>query len=122
MNDFNKAIDEALNWLGTLLYEGCEGLMQEMEDVAQEVEIAADELLTPFYGWLDEVEELISDSSRPFVQTVSPVLQDHPACVGCAHYHGEVYGEHLLVCAMYPYGTQEKTCPDWQSVWTEEEP
>lgn len=52
-----------------------------------------------------------------FAETVS----SHPeACIGCANYHGQAYGTQKgqripLICAMHPYGWQERTpCPDWQ--------
>jgi hypothetical protein len=117
VNDFNKSIGEALDWMGKAFYQGCQSFVQEAEEISLEIEAAADVLLAPVYDWLDEVDEMISGTSRPFVQTVSPVLQDHPACVGCAHYHGETYGENLLVCAMHPYGVEDRICSDWQSVW-----
>lgn len=124
MNDFNRTLNEAqksvtetFDWVGNLFYQGCKSLLQEFEEIAVEVEVSTDELLAPLYDWLDDLDDLIIDTSRPFVQTVAPAVQDHPACVGCAHYHGETYGENTLVCAMHPYGAEDRTCLDWQSVW-----
>jgi hypothetical protein len=37
------------------------------------------------------------------------------ACVGCCHYHGQIYGGNHLVCAMHPYGVESDTCSDWQA-------
>lgn len=37
------------------------------------------------------------------------------ACQGCGHYHGQVYGGNLFVCAMHPYGVEDTHCADWQS-------
>jgi len=37
------------------------------------------------------------------------------ACQGCKNYHGEVYGEILLVCAMHPYGWENEACPDYMN-------
>jgi hypothetical protein len=45
---------------------------------------------------------------------VRPTAKQHPACQGCQHYHGYRYGEHLLVCAMHPYGWDDEECPDWE--------
>jgi hypothetical protein len=120
VNDFNQSINDSLIWVGDLFYQGCKDFLQEVEEISWEVEATADELLAPLYGWLDSVEDLIGDRSRPFVQTVSPVLQHHPACVGCTHYHGEFYGENFLVCGMHPYGVEASSCEDWQSVWENE--
>ncbi|NJO42205.1 MAG: hypothetical protein HC769_01390 [Cyanobacteria bacterium CRU_2_1] len=43
------------------------------------------------------------------------VPQQPPACRGCYHYHGRVYGGNLLVCAMHPYGVEDDRCDDWQN-------
>jgi hypothetical protein len=123
-NDFDKSVSavqksmgEVFDWVGGALYQGCKSLLQDVEEISLEVEAKADELLAPLYDWLDDLDDVINDTGRPFVQTVSPVLQDHPACVGCAHYHGETYGETFLVCAMHPYGVEGRNCLDWESVW-----
>lgn len=117
MNDFFKALDQTAEWMGDVLYQGCETLFQDIEEAADELETALDVFLEPVFGWLNELDEAITDTSRPFVHTVTPVLQEHPACVGCRNYHGEAYGEQMLVCAMHPYGAEDTTCPDWESVW-----
>jgi hypothetical protein len=117
MHDFYKAIDRAAEWMGNLIYQGCETLAKEIEETAVEVEETLDCYLEPIFDWLGEVEGIIADGSRPFIQTVTPALQDHPVCVGCSNYHGEAYGGNVLVCAMHPYGVEENSCPDWTSVW-----
>ncbi|TAF49560.1 MAG: hypothetical protein EAZ61_14255 [Oscillatoriales cyanobacterium] len=45
---------------------------------------------------------------------VRPTAKRYPACQGCQHYHGYRYGEHILVCAMHPYGWEDEECPDWE--------
>jgi hypothetical protein len=35
------------------------------------------------------------------------------ACVGCANYDGNFYGEHQLICAINPYGCGSDSCPDF---------
>jgi hypothetical protein len=117
MNDFNKAIAQAFEWAGEAVYEGCEIAFRELEAVALEVEAAIDICLEPMVDWLAEVDTVLTNASRPFVQVVAPALQEHAACVGCCHYHGETYGDHLLVCAMHPYGAEGQACADWESVW-----
>jgi len=37
------------------------------------------------------------------------------ACEGCCHYYGKSHGRDLLVCAMHPTGTDERTCGDWEA-------
>jgi hypothetical protein len=45
----------------------------------------------------------------------SNAFQQPEVCKGCMHYHGRVYGGNLLVCAMYPYGTESDQCGDWEA-------
>ncbi|MGB8698556.1 MAG: hypothetical protein WCD18_03990, partial [Thermosynechococcaceae cyanobacterium] len=94
MDDFDKAIAQVFDWVGEWVYQGCEAVFEELEAVALELEAAADICLEPIFSWLDEAEEAIGSASHPLTQTVAPVLQEHPACVGCCHYHGETYGGH----------------------------
>jgi hypothetical protein len=117
MNDLYKAFEQTATTLGTLISQGCETIFKEIESASVEVEEALDGYLEPVFDWLDEIEAIISDTSRPFIQTVTPALQDHPVCVGCCNYHGEAYGGNVLVCAMHPYGVEDESCPDWESVW-----
>ncbi|PZO10329.1 MAG: hypothetical protein DCF25_20715 [Leptolyngbya foveolarum] len=65
------------------------------------------EQVTP---WLEKV-------TAPIVNTVNPLIQDHPICVGCRNYHGADYGNEMLVCGMHPYGPEDEICADWESVW-----
>lgn len=51
-----------------------------------------------------------------------PATPDHqPACQGCQHYHGYVYGGNLLVCGMHPHGQEVNECPDWDGIDTPRE-
>jgi hypothetical protein len=118
MSDFNKSVAQAFERLGNTVHESCETIFQELEVIALEVEATVDVCLEPVTDWFTEVDLMLTNTSRPFVQVVAPALQDHPVCVGCCHYHGETYGDQLLVCAMHPYGAEGKSCEDWQSVWT----
>jgi hypothetical protein len=44
---------------------------------------------------------------------IEPTAEFHPACRGCANYHGRVYNGNILICGMHPYGWEEENCPDW---------
>ncbi|MEM7579102.1 MAG: hypothetical protein AAF316_04485 [Cyanobacteria bacterium P01_A01_bin.80] len=35
------------------------------------------------------------------------------ACNGCSNYHGQVYNNNLLVCAIHPHGFDNVSCPDF---------
>ncbi|MBD2021556.1 hypothetical protein H6F43_15355 [Leptolyngbya sp. FACHB-36] len=63
------------------------------------------------------IEGAIGEAAQPLLHTVDPLLNNHPACVGCRHYHGQVYSGTPLICGMHPYGWESEQCPDWQSTW-----
>jgi hypothetical protein len=73
-----------------------------------------DPILETFLGF----ESAFEDAAQPVVHhTVEPILNNHPACVGCRHYHGQVYSGVPLICGMHPYGWDGEQCPDWESIW-----
>jgi hypothetical protein len=74
--------------------------------------------------WTVNLEHAMEDVVEPFRQTVEPTLNQHDVCMGCKHYHGQVYGGQMLVCGMHPYGpvAGQVTCADkadvdWQEPW-----
>lgn len=118
-------------------------LEQLFREVAQDVEDTAEALFELSETWVDQLEEAIAPgldqldeqfgewlepaldalfglesaidrAAEPLTHTVEPILNAHPVCIGCRHYHGHIYGGELLVCAMHPYGMDEgvETCPD----------
>jgi hypothetical protein len=71
-----------------------------------------------------DLDQAIEAMIQPWHQTIVPPLNNHPLCSGCQHYHGQVYGDAMLVCGMYPYGpmADQTSCPDkqpidWQEPW-----
>jgi hypothetical protein len=64
------------------------------------------------------VEGTLIALMQPLAQTLDPLVMDQPACVGCKHYHGQVYNGQIFVCAMHPYGVGSETCPDWEAIWS----
>ncbi|MGB3765441.1 MAG: hypothetical protein WA947_02690 [Phormidesmis sp.] len=66
-----------------------------------------------------QITPWIEKATAPIVNTVNPIIQDHPTCVGCRNYHGADYGNGMLFCGMHPYGPDDETCPDWESFWPE---
>jgi hypothetical protein len=72
------------------------------------------ELAEPIFEVYWELEEVMGEVDQPFPYTVEPTRQEHPACIGCSQYHGQVYGGNLLVCGMHPYGWEDENCPDWE--------
>lgn len=71
------------------------------------------ELVDPILDAYLGIEEIAPDPDM-FVSFEEPTQERHTACVGCKHYHGQVYGGNLLVCGMHPYGWEEENCPDWE--------
>lgn len=82
--------------------------------IAIEIEQCLTELTEPLLEAYWELEDIVGEVEQPFPYTVEPTPQEHPACIGCQHYHGQVYSGNLLVCAMHPYGWEEENCPDWE--------
>jgi hypothetical protein len=91
--------------------------------IAPELNRAAEALeervIPPLDAMISEIEQWYDTVAAPLEQTLNPLVQNHPTCVGCRHYHGQTYGGNLLVCGMYPYGPETERCPDWQSAWSD---
>ncbi len=127
MEDWQKDLTE---WLGNVSV-AVEGFVDE---VGQTVETAAEDfqndLVREIDQFLDDVfTPLIDISIEEEFQTyyyynedpdmilspkIEPTYNVHPACRGCIHYHGRLYGKHLFVCAMHPYGCNTSSCIDWE--------
>lgn len=98
-----------------------EQVFSEVTEVAEEAVIVVDQFMTEAIAPIIEaclgLEIAVEEAAQPIVQTVQPIIDEYPACVGCRYFHGQIYGGNHLVCAMYPYGPDAETCPDWQSTW-----
>ena len=122
MEDWSKNFFKVM---GTAMLE-VESFFDEMAEEISEVfdewgkfsEEIAEEISTnvtiEFYPDLtpDTQEE---DMDYYFIDHIEPTSEEYPACIGCIHYHGQVYGGNLLVCGMHPYGVEDESCPDWES-------
>lgn len=131
-NDVGQVFED----IGREIADATDALFNFSEEVADEVEITLvqiDEIVAPKLDQLDEqmaqwldpvlqamlgVQTTIDRAVEPVTHTVEPWLNQHPVCVGCRNYHGQQYGENLLVCAMHPYGVMEgaDSCPDKEAV------
>lgn len=111
--------------------EVADALLEFSEEIAEQVEQAivptADEMDDRLDDWLEPLfllwmglENAVDEAASPVTRTVEPMLNQHPACVGCRNYHGQNYNGNILVCGMHPYGWDSEKCPDWESVWGEE--
>lgn len=103
--------------------DGAEQFFSEMTEVVEGIAIEIDQVMTdaiePILEAYLGLEITVEEVTQPIVQTVNPVLEEHPACIGCRHFHGQAYGGNFLVCAMHPYGVLEgtETCPDKELIW-----
>lgn len=84
-------------------------------DIEQHMNGFVEPFLEAYLGF----ESAVGEATQPVTQTVEPILNQHPACVGCRHYHGQIYGGQPLICGMHPYGWEGEQCPDWYSTWSE---
>jgi hypothetical protein len=104
MNGFVEFSEEVSTQLNTVV----------VDEVDQYITELVNPILEAYFGLGGAIEEI----TQPVTQTVEPMLKQHPACVGCRNFHGQYYGDSLLVCAMHPYGVGEgvETCPDKEAV------
>ncbi len=127
MEDWQK---ELIDWSETITSafdDFFDGVGQAVEEIAQEVH---SDFVGDIEQFLQEIFEQVIEIPSEDHETVSssfwedtelmispkinPTSNVHPACQGCHHYHGRVYGQNLLVCAMHPYGWDDPHCPDWE--------
>lgn len=114
----NEAVDQLLTNSLEMAEEIDHALAPTLAEMNDRMEQAVDDSFT----YVDQqLMPWIEQASAPVTRTVNPWLQNHTACIGCQHYHGTQYGQEMLVCAMHPYGAQEETCRDWESVWENDE-
>ncbi|WP_198007764.1 hypothetical protein [Dactylococcopsis salina] len=110
IESFFAEMEELPQLINEAIVEMEETLTEELELFSQDCE----ELFTFLVTEIDETEEEESDSEFVVTSKVYPDQNTHPACQGCRHYHGYVYGGNLFVCGMHPYGWDDENCPDWE--------
>jgi hypothetical protein len=125
MEEWPKNIIEIIESVADAVDEFFEGVTEMVEAVASEVEntvgIDIDQCLQDMFEPIAEIyaelEEIVGETEQTYYYSypVEPTPEQQPACVGCQHYHGQVYGGNLFVCAMHPYGWDTENCPDWES-------
>lgn len=124
MEEWSKNILEAVESLADIVDEffvECVEIIEEFTEewqstVGAEIDKCWQDLVVPIAEIYFDLEDIPSESDREFSYPVPPVLEIPLACRDCQHYHGQVYGGNLLVCAMHPYGWDNEHCPDWESI------
>lgn len=125
MDDWSKELFSLLETMTVEVEQFFQEMGEEMEAVAARVcqSIADDvdefvESLEDFFEPIvivyTEWDAIADDFESPLGYKVEPTLEQNSACLGCRHYHGQVYGGNLLVCGMHPYGWEGSNCPDWE--------
>lgn len=130
MEEWPKDIFEILESVTDMVDEFFVGVTEMVETVANDVqntvEIGIDQYLQDMFDVFEPISEMFfaelemmfgeGDTQETYYSDpVEPSIEKNPACVDCHHYHGQVYGGNLLVCAMHPYGWETENCPDWES-------
>lgn len=124
MEEWPKDIFEILESVADMVDEFFLGVTDMVEIVANDVQntvgIDIDQCLQDMFGPISEIfadlEEMVGETDQTYYSyPVEPTVEKNPACVGCHHYHGQVYSGNLFVCAMHPYGWETENCPDWES-------
>ncbi|WP_088893739.1 hypothetical protein [Leptolyngbya ohadii] len=129
LESVTKEVEQFFENVGRDLAELADVVIDLSEEIVEEVERSIapklDQLDHQIVEWLKPVVQLmlgvetsIDRAVEPVTHTVEPWLNQHPICIGCQHYHGQVYGGNLLVCAMHPFGVDEgvDSCPDKELV------
>ncbi|MBW4510940.1 MAG: hypothetical protein KME64_31150 [Scytonematopsis contorta HA4267-MV1] len=88
---------------------------QMQNSIATDLEMYLQELIDPIPERYWELEDSMLDIDPAFPYYLEATSEKNPACMGCQHYHGHVYGGNLLVCGMHPSGYEGDSCPDWQA-------
>ena len=124
MEDWSKGIFELIDSVACMVDEFFLDVTEMVEvfaddlqnTVGVEIDQCLQDMFEPIAELYAELEELVGDTEPTFTYPVEPTLEKHPACMGCRHYHGQVYGGNLFVCAMHPYGCETDSCPDWETI------
>jgi hypothetical protein len=85
---------------------------QVQNTVVTELDQFLQELAEPILEIYWELEDIVEDVDPGFPYTEEATPEKNAVCMGCVHYHGQVYGGNLLVCGMHPYGWDDENCPD----------
>lgn len=116
MDKFFTDVTEEFNEMLGELTKISEEITDEVQNkILPELDECINEFFEPILDiYFDLDIESEGEHFDPFVTYVQPTETEQPACRGCKHYHGQVYGGNLLVCGMHPMGAEAETCPDWE--------
>ncbi|MBE9217859.1 hypothetical protein [Dolichospermum flos-aquae] len=112
----NDMVDAFFEFAEEITEEVQSTYVADIDNFARLHEQFLQELAEPILEIYWELEEInITEDVDPgFPYAVEATIKKNAACIGCSHYHGQVYGGNLLVCAMHPHGWDDQNCPDWE--------
>lgn len=116
MEKFFTDVTEEFNQMFGDLTKLSEEITDEVQNkILPELDECMNEIFEPILDLYFDLDiDTEGEHFDPFVTYVQPTETEQPACRGCKHYHGQIYGGNLLVCGMHPMGAEAETCPDWE--------
>ncbi|MEM6715341.1 MAG: hypothetical protein AAF622_09740 [Cyanobacteria bacterium P01_C01_bin.147] len=123
METVDAIADEVDKQLRPTLEQWADDLNQSLEPLEATLDQEVERFSTEFSEFVNPLveplalalETWVGAMAAPMTSHIDPMINDHPICIGCKHYHGQAHGGNMLVCAMYPYGPETESCRDWQS-------
>ncbi|MDM3845886.1 MAG: hypothetical protein PT116_12765 [Aphanizomenon gracile PMC638.10] len=112
--EINDMVDAFFEITEEITEEVQNALVADIDTFATLHEQFLQDLTEPFLEIYWELGDVSEDIDPGFPYTVEATLEKNAACIGCGHYHGQVYSGNLLVCAMHPHGWDDESCPDWE--------
>lgn len=117
---FLEEVEEVVEDIVEDIDDGVKAMSGLYQEFLEQIRDALDMEMADLYDLLEEDEEdedWDEDNDHAIFMNhfiVPPTATKNPACIGCNHYHGQMYGGNLLVCGMHPYGWDDANCPDWE--------
>ena len=120
--DFFEVVETAILEVDNFFNEMVEEISDVFDEFGKFSEEIVEEISINIIAEIDDcLHDLVNQNTQEedidyyFVDYVEPKTEKNPVCRGCIHYHGQVYGGNLFVCAMHPYGVEDESCLDWES-------
>lgn len=116
VENFVTEVSEEVTEIIEILVDISEEFTEQLHyTIFTEIDRHLNEFVEPFLDDIDEdFVERGEETPSHFITYIDATPEKNPACMGCQHYHGYIYGGNLLVCGMHPYGWETDNCPDWQ--------
>jgi hypothetical protein len=95
--------------------EPTDGFLSVTATITITLPAAIHEALEAIAAMFDRLRAI--DSTRDFFTDYVARFNSTPeACIGCQHYHGEIYDGQRFICGMHPYDPGDEICPDFLDI------